>query len=135
MVNLKRELNPVAMSIINFLKEIGNTRDPTCRPRRQALYLTDRAKMAHLCDFQNNFSCQMATTCLLMDLKISFQTMFSNALFLTVINPFPNKPWFLRGCSTSLLKTEKEEEIACNKQFLLLPQCFLLILRTFLPFS
>ena len=26
-------------------------------------------------------------------------------LSLTYINPFPNKPWFLRVCSVSLLKT------------------------------
>ena len=26
------------------------------------------------------------------------------------INPFPNKPWFLRVCSTSLLKTQWEKE-------------------------
>ena len=27
-----------------------------------------------------------------------------------VFNPFPNKPWFLRVCSTSLLKTPWEKE-------------------------
>ena len=27
-----------------------------------------------------------------------------------VLNPFPNKPWFLRDCSTSLLKTLWEKE-------------------------
>ena len=26
------------------------------------------------------------------------------------LNPFPNKPWFLRVCNTSLLKTMWEEE-------------------------
>ena len=26
------------------------------------------------------------------------------------INPFPNKPWFLRVCRTSLLKTQLEKE-------------------------
>ena len=26
------------------------------------------------------------------------------------VNPFPNKPWFLRVCSTSLLKTMWEKE-------------------------
>ena len=26
------------------------------------------------------------------------------------LNPFPNKPWFLRVCSTSLLKTLREKE-------------------------
>ena len=28
----------------------------------------------------------------------------------TMFNPFPNKPWFLRVCSTSLLKTLWEKE-------------------------
>ena len=27
-----------------------------------------------------------------------------------LFNPFPNKPWFLRVCSTSLLKTLREKE-------------------------
>ena len=26
------------------------------------------------------------------------------------LNPFPNKPWFLRVCNTSLLKTQREKE-------------------------
>ena len=30
--------------------------------------------------------------------------------FSIIINPFPNKPWFLRVCSTSLLKTQCEKE-------------------------
>ena len=46
-------------------------------------------------------------------------------------NTFPNKPWFLCVCSTSLLKTLREKEkFACNKQFLLFPQCFLHFWRT-----
>ena len=51
-----------------------------------------------------------------------------------VFNPFPNKPWFLRVCSTGLLKTLRKEEIASNKQFLLFPECFLPIWRTFCHF-
>ena len=27
-----------------------------------------------------------------------------------IFNPFPNKPWFLRVCSSSLLKTLREKE-------------------------
>ena len=46
-------------------------------------------------------------------------------------NPFPNKPWFLHACSISLLKTLGKGEIACDKQFLLYPQCFLPVWRTF----
>ena len=38
------------------------------------------------------------------------------------LNPFPNKPWFLRVCSTSL--TVGKGEIARNEQFLLFPHCF-----------
>ena len=57
---------------------------------------------------------------------LHFPTMFLKDLFLLVIktkdrlvkgevrqfrfNPFPNKPWFLRVCSTSLLKTLLEKE-------------------------
>ena len=32
------------------------------------------------------------------------------AVFQSTFNPFPNKPWFLRFCSTSLLKTPWEKE-------------------------
>ena len=52
-----------------------------------------------------------------------------------VINPFPNKPSFLCTCSTSLFKnTVVKGEIARYEQFLLFPQCFLPIWRTFLHF-
>ena len=41
------------------------------------------------------------------------------------IIPFPNKPWFLRVCSASLLKTLwGKGEIARKEQFLLFPPCF-----------
>ena len=49
-------------------------------------------------------------------------------------NPFPNKPWFLCDCSLSLLKTLGKGEIARSEQFLLFPQCFLPIWRTFIHF-
>ena len=61
------------------------------------------------------------------------------ALFLS-FKPFPNKPWFLRVCSRSLLKTlwEKEKLLVtsnfCYEQFLLFQKCFLLIWRTFFHF-
>ena len=40
----------------------------------------------------------------------------SSGNLLKSFNSFPNKPWFLRGCSTSLLKTlwEKEKLIATS---------------------
>ena len=38
------------------------------------------------------------------------------------VNPFPNSPWFLHVCSTSLLKTVwGKREIDCNEQFFLSP--------------
>ena len=49
-------------------------------------------------------------------------------------NTFPNKPWFLRVCRISLLKTLGKGEIARHEQFLLFPQCFLPIWRTFCHF-
>ena len=53
-----------------------------------------------------------------------------------IIDPFPNKPWLLRVCSTSLLKTLwGKGEIARNEQFLLFPTVFSTLLENFLPFS
>ena len=47
------------------------------------------------------------------------------------INPFQNKPWFLRVSSTSLLKTLWEKEkLLVTSIFFLFPQCFLPIWRT-----
>ena len=52
-----------------------------------------------------------------------------------LLNPFPNKPWFSRVYSTSLWKILwGKGEIAHNEQFLLFPQCFLSIWRTFCHF-
>ena len=39
-----------------------------------------------------------------------FPTVFSESFFFMLANPFPNKPWFLRVCSTGLLKTLWEKE-------------------------
>ena len=38
----------------------------------------------------------------------SFNDHFINIA--SIVNPFPNNPWFLRVCSTSLLKTLREKE-------------------------
>ena len=46
-------------------------------------------------------------------------------------NPFPDKPWFLRICSTSLENSVGKGEIALKKQFLLFPQHFLTFQKTF----
>ena len=52
------------------------------------------------------------------------------------LSPFPNKPWFLRVCCTSLLKTLWEKgEIARNEQFLLFPAVFSTFLDNFQPIS
>ena len=41
--------------------------------------------------------------------------------YISTFNPFPNKPWFLHFCCTSLENTVGKEEIACHEQFLLFP--------------
>ena len=64
------------------------------------------------------------------------QTLKIVFFFFFFLNPFPNKPWFLRVCSTSHLKKQREKEkLPRDEQFLLFPQCFLHIWRNFLPFS
>ena len=51
------------------------------------------------------------------------------------LNPFPNKHWFLRVCSRSLLKTLWEKEkLLVMSNFSFFPQCFLPIWRTFCCF-
>ena len=50
------------------------------------------------------------------------------------VNPFPNNPWFLRVCSTSLLKTLGKGEIAHNELFPLFLQRFLSVWWTFCHF-
>ena len=47
---------------------------------------------------------------------------------------FPNKPWFLRVCSTSFENTVGNGEIARYEQFLRFPLSFLPIWRTFRHF-
>ena len=50
-------------------------------------------------------------------------------------NPFPNKPWFLRVCSSSLLKTRWEKEkLLVTSNFSFSPECFLLVWRSFCHF-
>ena len=51
------------------------------------------------------------------------------------INPFPKKPWFLRVCSTSLLKTVREKEkLLVMSNFSFFPQCFLAFWRAICHF-
>ena len=57
------------------------------------------------------------------------------ANYLVEINPFPNKPWFLRVCSIRLLKTLWEKEKLLVTRNFSFSQCFLPIWSTFLPFS
>ena len=48
-------------------------------------------------------------------MKIQWKSLYELKL---TINPFPNKPWFLRVCSTSLLKTLWEKEkLLVNSNF------------------
>ena len=55
-------------------------------------------------------------------------------LILSNFNPFPNKPSFLRVCSTSLLKTLWKKEKLFNIQNFSFSQCFLPIWSTFCHF-
>ena len=64
-----------------------------------------------------------------MSLPIFLYCHFSSNL--KFLNPFPNKPCFLRVCSKSLKNTVGKGEIARNEQFLLFPPCFLPIWSTF----
>ena len=50
------------------------------------------------------------------------------------INPFLNKPWFLRVCSTSLLKTQWEKEKLLVMSNFSFPPVFSSHLENFLPF-
>ena len=53
---------------------------------------------------------------------------------LVLYGPFPNKPWFSCVQYKSFKKTVGKGENACSKQFLLFPQCFLPIWRTYCHF-
>ena len=52
------------------------------------------------------------------------------------LNPFPNKPWFLRVCSTSLLKRLLEKEkLLVTSNFSFSHSVFSTVLENFLSFS
>ena len=79
------------------------------------------------CNFRYIWNCRLQTHSVWKSLKFVVWERF---------NPIPNKPWFVRVCSTSLLKTMWEKgEIICNEQFLLFPQCISTHLENSLPFS
>ena len=51
------------------------------------------------------------------------------------VNPFPNKPWFLRVCHTSLLKTLWEEEkLLVMSNFSFSHSVFYLLKKNFVPY-
>ena len=52
-----------------------------------------------------------------------------------LLNPFPNKPWFLRFCSTSLLKTLWEKEKLLLTSNFSFSHTVFYSFKTFLPFS
>ena len=58
------------------------------------------------------------------------------SIFFMVINLFPNKPWFLRVCSKSLLKTMWEKEkLLLMSNFSFSPTVFSNHVENFLPLS
>ena len=56
-------------------------------------------------------------------------------LIYPVLNPFPNKPWFLRVCRTSLLKTPREKEKLLMMSNFSFSHCVFSPFRELLPFS
>ena len=61
--------------------------------------------------------------------------MYLESICSRLINPFPNKPWFLRVCSTSPLKTLWEQEKLLVTSNFFFYQCFLPFMENFQPFS
>ena len=67
-----------------------------------------------------------------------FPTMLSiNLSSANAFNFFPNKPWFCRTCLQykTFENTVGKGETVRNEQFLLFPQCFLSVWRTFFHFN
>ena len=87
-----------------------------------------------VCTGQGRQYCGKMRECLLSAFSC-FPILFFKAFLLRVINPFPNKPWFLCVCITSLLKTLQEKDkllVTSNFSFY---QCFLPVSRTFSHFQ
>ena len=53
---------------------------------------------------------------------------------MATINPFPNKPWFLRVCRIGFLKTLQEKEKLLVMRNFSFSQCFLPLSKTFCHF-
>ena len=72
---------------------------------------------------------------------LQMYTIWTNLQFHSLINSFPNKPWFLLVCGISPLKTlwEKEKLLITSNLFITsnfsFSQCFLIVWKTFLSFS
>ena len=66
--------------------------------------------------------------------KASNQHFLLFLLYFAPFNPFPNKPWFLRVCSTRLLKTLWEKEKLLVRRNFSFSQCFLPVWRNFCHF-
>ena len=75
----------------------------------QKLYSPDLLMQGHK---KTQSKCIHFFPCMSSPLLISVQIYCISvySLLLTTLNPFPKKPWFLRVCSTSLLKTQWEKE-------------------------
>ena len=69
----------------------------------------------------------------MQQLQLKELTHYSGIVFTPFI-PLPTKPWFLRVCNSSLLKTLGKGEIARNKQISAFSTVFSTRLENFLPF-
>ena len=100
----ERGMNPVSMTIINPGKELWpHQRFKSATSYSQVLYPT------------KPWGLSRKTWCILVinphPIKTKLLTTAQiDSISEMSINPFPNKPWFLRVCSTSLLKTLWEKE-------------------------
>ena len=82
------------------------------------------------CKIKRLFSCNLELNCGQSRSEIRLHRIRGAAwLSGSVVNPFPNKPWFLRVCNTSLLKTLWE------KEKLLVTSNFSFSHRVFYPFA
>ena len=86
--------------------------------------------------FHNVFKMLLSHGCQNLGLcDIELRWLLTMSKSTTCENPFPNKPWFLRVCSTSLLKTLWEKgKLLVKEQFLLFP-VFSTRFWNFLPLS
>ena len=117
------------------------------RRRKISKLLWEKEKNAayqHFILFSQCFSNLSVTKLIICAASDAFNSYCLKFCYVESFNPFPNKPWLLRVCSTSLLKTMWEKEnllVTSNFSFFHIvfypfgEQCFWSFWRTFCPFG